>query len=91
MQKIFVRICSKSIALDVKAIRDIVYQERYATAFEDDLPNQAYAARAFAFETKELNVMDNCVFFYATSAEIEKLKEKKFSVEGFQMLRWIEL
>ena len=91
MEKIFVRICSKSARLDIQSVRDVVYHERYGAAFADDFQNKEHTPRAFAFETKELNVMDNCVFLYATSAEIGKLKEKKFTVEAFQMFKWVEL
>ena len=87
----FIRVCSKTGPVLFNAIRDIVYKERYGVSFADDSQKSGDQKRAINFEHKDLNLMDNCVFFFASSNEVEKLKENNFTIQLFNMNRWVEL
>lgn len=88
--KLFTRICAESGRLEVEPLRDLIYLERYGVAFDSDRKD-GNPRRAILFEEKELNVMDNCLFVFLTSDEVEKLKNAGYVMQAFNFNRWITL
>lgn len=89
--KMFIRVCARTGAVSVDSVRNIVYLERYGVAFEDDHSKDGNAKRAYDFANKELTVMDNCVFLFATVNEASRLKQLDFSVQAFHLNNWTEI
>ena len=88
--KAYIRVCFRNKAVEFEKVRDVVYNVRFGVHYTEDLKN-GDGKRALDFSEKDLNAMDNCIFFFATKKEIDALKKEGFSLQLFHMFAWKEL